>query len=89
VDATISRFDKVVGLNRLWAVHLNDSKGALGSGLDRHEHIGMGNIGENGFKAFINHPDIRDKPMVIETPEDERGNYATDLAKLRKLYTKT
>ena len=88
VDATISRFDKVVGLNRLWAVHLNDSKGALGSGLDRHEHIGMGNIGENGFKAFINHPAIRDKPMVIETPEDERGNYATDLAKLRKLYTK-
>jgi deoxyribonuclease-4 len=89
VDATISRFDKVVGLNRLWAVHLNDSKGGLGSGLDRHEHIGMGNIGENGFKAFINHPAIRDKPMVIETPEDERGNYATDLAKLRKLYTKT
>jgi deoxyribonuclease-4 len=89
VEATISRFDKVVGLNRLWAVHLNDSKGALGSGLDRHEHIGMGNIGENGFKAFINHPAIRDKPMVIETPEDERGNYATDLAKLRKLYTKT
>jgi deoxyribonuclease IV len=89
VDATISRFDKVVGLNRLWAVHLNDSKGALGSGLDRHEHIGMGNIGENGFKAFINHPAIRDKPMVIETPEDERGNYAADLAKLRKLYTKT
>jgi deoxyribonuclease-4 len=89
VDATISRFDKVVGLNRLWAVHLNDSKGALGSGLDRHEHIGMGNIGENGFKAFINHPAIRDKPMVIETPEDGRGNYATDLAKLRKLYTKT
>jgi deoxyribonuclease-4 len=89
VDATISRFDKVVGLNRLWAVHLNDSKGALGSGLDRHEHIGMGNIGENGFKAFINHPAIRDKPMVIETPEDERGDYATDLAKLRKLYTKT
>jgi deoxyribonuclease-4 len=89
VDATISRFDKVVGLNRLWAVHLNDSKGALGSGLDRHEHIGMGKIGENGFKAFINHPAIRDKPMVIETPEDKRGNYATDLAKLRKLYTKT
>jgi deoxyribonuclease-4 len=89
VEATISRLDKVVGLNRLWAVHLNDSKGALGSGLDRHEHIGMGNIGENGFKAFINHPAIRDKPMVIETPEDERGNYATDLAKLRKLYTKT
>ena len=89
LDATISRFDKVVGLGRLKAVHLNDSKGGLGSGLDRHEHIGMGNIGEKGFKAFINHPAIRDKPMVIETPEDERGNYATDLAKLRKLYIKT
>ncbi len=89
VDATISRFDKVVGLGRLWAVHLNDSKGALGSGLDRHEHIGMGSIGDRGFKAFINHPAIKDKPMVIETPEDEKGNYATDLAKLRTLYTKT
>jgi deoxyribonuclease IV len=56
VDATISRFDKVVGLNRLWAVHLNDSKGALGSGLDRHEHIGMGNIGGKRLQSLHKPP---------------------------------
>lgn len=86
VEATLKEFDRVVGLDRLKAVHLNDSKGGLGSGLDRHEHIGMGSIGVQGFKAFINHPAIRDKPMVIETPEDEKGNYMTDLKKLRTLY---
>ncbi|MEM4281970.1 MAG: deoxyribonuclease IV [Candidatus Caldarchaeum sp.] len=86
VEKTLSEFDRTVGLDKLKAVHLNDSKGGLGSGLDRHEHIGMGYVGERGFKAFINHPAVRDKPMVIETPEDKRGNYATDLAKLRKLY---
>ncbi|MEM1938003.1 MAG: deoxyribonuclease IV [Candidatus Caldarchaeum sp.] len=87
VDATLARFDEVVGLERLKAVHLNDSKGGLGSGLDRHEHIGKGNVGDQGFKAFINHKAVRDKPMVIETPEDEAGDYATDLKKLRSLYT--
>ncbi|MCS7133638.1 MAG: deoxyribonuclease IV [Candidatus Caldarchaeum sp.] len=87
VEKTLAEFDRVVGLDRLKAVHLNDSKGGLGSGLDRHEHIGMGNIGDEGFRAFINHRAIRDKPMVIETPEDKAGNYQTDLAKLRKLYT--
>lgn len=86
VEKTLNEFDQVIGLDRLKAVHLNDSKGGLGSGLDRHEHIGRGNIGEEGFKAFINHRAIKDKPMVIETPEDEAGNYATDLKKLRSLY---
>ncbi|MCS6783730.1 MAG: deoxyribonuclease IV [Candidatus Caldarchaeum sp.] len=87
VEKTLAEFDRLIGLERLKAVHLNDSKGELGSGLDRHEHIGMGKIGDTGFKAFINHRAIRDKPMVIETPEDKAGNYQTDLAKLRKLYT--
>ncbi len=86
VEATLSKFDEIVGLEKLYAVHLNDSKGGLGSGLDRHEHIGKGYIGDEGFKAFINHPSIRDKPMVIETPEDEAGDYSTDLRKLRSLY---
>nr|BAL55217.1 apurinic endonuclease Apn1 [uncultured crenarchaeote] len=86
VEATLSKFDEIVGLEKLHAIHLNDSKGGLGSGLDRHEHIGKGYIGDEGFKAFINHPSIRDKPMVIETPEDEAGDYSTDLKKLRSLY---
>ncbi|MEM0440237.1 MAG: deoxyribonuclease IV [Candidatus Caldarchaeum sp.] len=86
VERTLNQFDRVIGLEKLKAVHLNDSKGGLGSGLDRHEHIGHGNIGDEGFRAFINHRVIRDKPMVIETPEDEAGNYQTDLQKLRSLY---
>ena len=86
VDTTIEDFDKIVGLDKLMAVHLNDSKGGLKSGLDRHEHIGMGQIGKRGFKAFINHPAIRDKPMILETPEDERGNFKTNLETVRKLY---
>ncbi len=86
VEATLSKFDEIVGLEKLYAIHLNDSKGGLGSGLDRHEHIGRGYIGDEGFKAFINHLSIRDKPMVIETPEDEAGDYSTDLKKLRSLY---
>ncbi|MEM4220223.1 MAG: TIM barrel protein, partial [Candidatus Caldarchaeum sp.] len=85
-ERTLNQFDRVIGLEKLKAVHLNDSKGGLGSGLDRHEHIGHGNIGDEGFRAFINHRVIRDKPMVIETPEDDAGNYQTDLQKLRSLY---
>jgi deoxyribonuclease-4 len=52
---------------------LNDSKHPLGSEKDEHEHIGEGKIGEQGFNLFINHPDLRDKPMVLETPENGKG----------------
>lgn len=86
VEKTLEMFDNLVGLKYLIAVHLNDSKGPLGGGLDRHEHIGLGKIRDEGFKAFINHKYIRDKPMVIETPEDNRGDYRMDLEKLRRLY---
>ena len=86
VEKTLEEFDNMVGLKYLGAVHLNDSKGPKGGGLDRHEHIGLGNIGEAGFRAFINNIRIRDKPMVIETPVDSRGDYRLDLEKLRKMY---
>ncbi|GBC69489.1 putative endonuclease 4 [archaeon HR01] len=86
VEKTIEEFDNIVGVKHLKAVHLNDSKGALASGLDRHEHIGLGNIGLKGFEAFINHKYVRDKPMVLETPEDRRGNYRTNMERLRKIY---
>jgi deoxyribonuclease IV len=85
VEATLARFDEVVGYDRLRVVHLNDSKGGLGSGLDRHEHIGMGYIGEEGFKAFLHHPAIRDLPMILETPEDERRGAQGNLRVVRKL----
>lgn len=85
VEATLAKFDQVIGFDRLRIVHLNDSKGGLGSGLDRHEHIGMGYIGEKGFKAFLHHPAIRELPMILETPEDERRNAQGNLKMVRKL----
>lgn len=72
-DAMARAFDRTVGLERLRAIHLNDSKGALGSHRDRHENIGKGEIGRAGFRAVLAHPALRDLPGIIETPgfEDE------------------
>jgi deoxyribonuclease IV len=85
VDATLAKFDETIGLGRLKLVHLNDSKGGLGSGLDRHEHIGLGYIGEKGFKALLHHDAIRGLPMILETPEDERRDAKGNLSLVRKL----
>lgn len=71
LDLVLSLFNKTIGLDKLWVIHLNDSKGALGSHVDRHEHIGKGQIGLEGFRALINSsllpPDI---PGILETPSD-------------------
>ena len=66
-------------------VHLNDSKNGLGSGLDRHEHIGMGYIGQEGFKALLHHPSIRELPLILETPIDERRDDQENLQMVREL----
>ncbi len=66
---TISRFDRAIGIGRLRFFHLNDSKRELGSRVDRHEHIGKGKIGLNGFRLLLNDPGFRDHPMVLETPK--------------------
>jgi len=68
VKNTMGLFDDVVGFDRLKVVHLNDSKGALGSRLDRHENIGKGKIGRNGIRAFLHYPGIRERPLIMETP---------------------
>ncbi|MEM1518432.1 MAG: deoxyribonuclease IV [Halobacteria archaeon] len=86
ISNTLNDFDSIIGLKMLKVVHLNDSAGGLGSHLDRHEHIGMGHIGEKGFKNIINQKFIKNLPMIIETPEDERGDYSRDLSVLRSLY---
>jgi len=86
IETTLEDFDAIIGLKRLKVVHVNDSKGDLGSGIDRHEHIGMGKIGEKGFYELLHHPVIRPLPLILETPVDSRGNFATNLAKLKKLY---
>ncbi len=85
VEDTLRLFDEVVGLERLKVVHLNDSKARLGSNLDRHEHIGMGFIGEKGFRAFLGHEEIRRLPLLMETPQDGRRSDAQELSIVRRL----
>jgi deoxyribonuclease-4 len=87
VSTTLKRFDSVLGLGRLKVIHLNDSKGQLGSGRDRHEHIGMGYIGEEGFKALFRHEAVRGLPFIMETPIDERRDEAGNIKKARELST--
>jgi deoxyribonuclease-4 len=68
-EETFSQFDRIIGLERLKFFHINDSKRPLGSRVDRHEHIGKGEIGLAGFRLLLNDPRFRDHPMVLETPK--------------------
>lgn len=72
VEITVKKFKDIIGLKRLKIVHVNDSKGRLGSNLDRHEHIGLGMIGIKGIAAFLNTREIRGLPIIMETPIDKR-----------------
>ncbi len=85
VEETLAAFDDAIGLDLLRVVHCNDSKGELGSGLDRHEHVGLGAIGEEGFRLLLHRPEFRDLPFICETPVDGRGDSAGDIAKVREL----
>ncbi len=81
VEKVLTTLDSVLGLERLKLVHLNDSVGGLRSHLDRHEHIGLGRIGDEGFKAIIG-SEFGTRPMIMETPIDDRQG---DLENLRKI----
>jgi deoxyribonuclease IV len=72
VNKIFEKIKETVGLKELKIVHLNDSKGGLGSNLDRHEHIGLGSIGVEGITAFLNHRAIQALPIIMETPIDKR-----------------
>lgn len=85
IEDTLNRFDEILGLRELRLVHLNDSKGDLGSGLDRHEHIGLGYIGEEGFLRILSHEVFRNLPLICETPVDERRDDAGNIRKVREL----
>ena len=85
LDDVLTTFDKVIGLDRLKAVHVNDSKNELASHKDRHEKIGQGHIGLEAFRAIVNHPALRDLPFYLETPNELDG-YAREIALLRGLY---
>ncbi len=85
LDSVLDEFDKKVGIERLKAVHLNDSKNPLASHKDRHEKIGKGYIGIDAFERIINHPVLKDLPFFLETPNDLDG-YAEEISKLREMY---
>ena len=84
-DEVFEEFDKVIGLDRLKAIHLNDSKNPLGAHKDRHEKIGEGYIGKDAIERIINHPSLKNLPFYLETPNDIDG-YAKEIALLRSLY---
>jgi len=86
VYETIEKFDQTIGLKYLHTIHANDSKGELGSHLDRHEHIGEGKIGLAGFKALLNHPKLKEVPFILETPQTgDTEDDLKDIKTLRKL----
>ena len=82
---TLSQFDDMIGLNNLKIIHLNDTKGDRGSGLDRHEHIGMGFIGEEGFRRILHRKVFIDLPLICETPVDGRRDDQGNIKKVREL----
>jgi len=85
VTGFLEKIDEAVGLENLRVIHLNDSKGAFNSHLDRHEHIGKGKIGLEAFRLLLNHPGIRDTPMILETPKKTDGDDPMNLAAVRGL----
>ena len=85
LEGVLETFDRVIGLSRLRAIHLNDSKNPFESHKDRHEKIGDGSIGIDAFARIINHPQLRHLPFYLETPNELAG-YAKEIAMLRGLY---
>lgn len=85
---TLEEIDKVVGLNLVKLIHLNDAKDKLGSKHDRHEHIGKGKIGMDGMKRIINHPRLKDLPFILETPKKNDDDDLMNLTTVRKLRDK-
>ena len=85
LDGVLTQFDKIVGLERLQAIHINDSKNPFKSHKDRHEKIGEGSIGTETFERIINHSELRNLPFFLETPNDLEG-YAAEIKLLKSLY---
>ena len=85
LDDVLEEFDRVIGLNRLKAIHLNDSKNPMGSHKDRHEKIGEGSIGLEAVTAIINHPSLKHLPFYLETPNELPG-YQKEIELLKSMY---
>lgn len=85
LDEVLTEFDRIIGLSRLKAIHLNDSLNPLGAHKDRHARIGEGHIGKEALIRIINHPALRNLPFYLETPNELDG-YAAEIALLRENY---
>ena len=86
LDSVLEHFDAVLGLERLRAIHLNDSLNPLGSHKDRHARIGEGQIGLDALVRVIRHPALEGKPFILETPNDDEG-WTREIALLRERYS--
>ncbi|MEI9815227.1 MAG: deoxyribonuclease IV [Acidobacteriota bacterium] len=86
LDETLKEVDRLLGIENVRVIHTNDSKGALGSHLDRHQNIGEGAIGLEGFRRIVNHKLLRDKPFILETPVDKPGDDRRNLDTLKALH---
>lgn len=84
LEEVLENFDKIIGLDKLKAIHMNDSKNPFGSHKDRHEKIGEGSLGVDAFERIINHPLLQGVPIYLETPNELDG-YAKEIALLRQL----
>jgi len=87
LDGVLAEFDRIIGLDRLKALHLNDSKNPFASHKDRHERLGQGSLGLETFRSIVTHPALRDKPMILETPNELPG-YQREIEILRSLEMK-
>jgi len=85
VEKSASLFDSEIGLRNLYLIHLNDSKGKLGSGLDRHESIGKGNIGQAGMSAILTTKEFESLPVILETPRDYEGEDRENIELTKRL----
>lgn len=81
-DKVLDEFDKVIGLEKLKAIHINDSMNVLGAHKDRHEKIGLGHIGDEAFKKIVTNKRVQNLPFILETPNDDKG-YAEEIAKIK------
>ena len=84
LDGVLAEFDRIIGIDKLCALHINDSKNPYASHKDRHECLGEGSLGMGVFEAIVNHPMLRGKPMILETPNELPG-YGKEIAMLRQL----
>ena len=84
LDGVLAEFDRVIGLDRLCALHVNDSKNPFASHKDRHECLGAGSLGLTTFRNLVNHPLLKDKPVILETPNELPG-YRHEIALLRSM----